>query len=460
VVDSSLRILQVNSVDSGGGAAKVTWDLFQAYRREGHESWLVAGFKLTNDRFVRELDHDPYRRGLSGVLAKLWKPFRKYELGRPRFRALHRRTLLAVDARRINNRLMGIEDFEFPGTAHLFDLTPKRPDIVQCHNLHGNYFDLRELASLSHQIPVVLTLHDTWLLSGHCAYSLECERWQTGCGGCPDLTIPPPVRRDATAFNWQRKREIYSKSRLNIVTPSRWLMQKVEKSILKLGAVETRIIPNGVDISIFQPADQRIARSSVGIQQDTKVVLFAANNGRENIFKDYNTMQSAIALIEKHLQGQKMIFIVLGTDDPPERIGQIEIRFVPYQQDPKVVARYFQAADVYIHAARADNFPTTILEAMACGTPVVATAVGGIPEQISDGETGFLVPQGDAQAMAARIEQILSDDGLRQQMGHAAADSARRHFDLQRQVDDYLKWYERISKHWKPGKGGGYTPEP
>jgi glycosyltransferase involved in cell wall biosynthesis len=446
VVDSSLRILQVNSVDSVGGAAKVAWDLFQAYRRKGHESWLVAGSKLTNDRFVRELDHDPYRRGLSGVLAKLWKPFRKYGLGRPGFRALHRRTLLAVDARRINNRLMGIEDFEFPGTAHLFDLTPKKPDVVQCHNLHGNYFDLRELAKLSHKAPIVLTLHDTWLLSGHCAYSLECERWQTGCGGCPDLTIPPPVRRDATAFNWKRKREIYSKSRLNIVTPSRWLMKKVEKSILKLGAVETRIIPNGVDISIFQPDDQRIARSSVGVQQDTKVVLFAANNGRENIFKDYSTMRSAIALIEKHLQGQKMIFIVLGTDAPLERIGQTEIRFVPYQQDPKVVARYFQSADVYIHAARADTFPTTILEALACGTPVVATAVGGIPEQIADGETGFLVPQGDSQAMAAQIDLLLRDDDLCQKMGRAAAEMARRRFNLQDTADSYLQWFESISR--------------
>ncbi len=175
-------------------------------------------------------------------------------------------------------------------------------------------------------------------------------------------------------------------------------MQKVEKSILKPAALETRIIPNGVDLSVFHPADKRFARTSIGIQPDTKVILFAATNVRKNIFKDFKTMRSAIAQISEHSQGQNIVFIVLGEEAPSEHIGQTEIRFVAYQNDPQVVARYYQAADVFIHAARADNFPTTILEALACGTPVVATAVGGIPEQIVDGETGFLVPPGDAQA--------------------------------------------------------------
>ena len=94
-----------------------------------------------------------------------------------------------------------------------------------------------------------------------------------------------------------------------------------------------------------------------------------------------------------------MLCIALGETAPSEQIGDIEIRFVPYQKDPEQVARYHQAADIYIHPARADTFPTTIIEALACGTPVVATAVGGIPEQIVEGKTGFLVPVGDAGAM-------------------------------------------------------------
>ena len=444
MVDSPLCILQVNSVDSGGGAAKVAWDLFQAYRQKGHQSWLVAGSKLTSDPFVRELDHDSYRSGLPGRLAKIWKPFRKFEPEWPGLRLLHRRMLLAVDYTRIKNRLMGIDDFEFPGTAHLLNLTQDRPEVIQFHNLHGDYFDLRELATISHRVPVILTLHDAWLLSGHCSHSFACERWKTGCGECPDLTIPPPIRRDATAFNWQRKREIFSKSRLYLVTPSRWLMQKAEQSILTPAVVETKIIPNGVDLSVFQPADKGTARASFGIQQDAKVILFAAVTVLQNVFKDFQTMRLAIARVAEHLKSKKIIFIVLGEYAPPERIGQAEIRFIPYQTDPKVVAHYYQVTDIYIHAAHVDTFPTTILESLACGIPVVATAVGGIPEQIVDGETGFLVPPGDAQAMAARIEQILSNNDLYQQMGRAAVDSAQRRFDLERAAEDYLNWYEDI----------------
>ena len=100
----------------------------------------------------------------------------------------------------------------------------------------------------------------------------------------------------------------------------------------------------------------------------------------------------------------------LGEASPPERIGDVEIRFVPYLKDPRKVARYYQAADLYLHPARADTFPTTILEALACGIPVVATAVGGIPEQVMEGQTGFLVPVGDARALARRVIDLLGDE--------------------------------------------------
>ncbi|HLA82594.1 MAG TPA: glycosyltransferase, partial [Thermoleophilia bacterium] len=124
--------------------------------------------------------------------------------------------------------------------------------------------------------------------------------------------------------------------------------------------------------------------------------------------------------------------------------GQAEVCFVPYQKDPESVASYYQAADVYVHAARADTFPNTVLEALACGTPVVATSVGGIPEQVEEGVTGFLTPPGDARAMATRTEQLLSDNPLRQRFAAAAVQSARRRFNLDRQVNDYLAWYQEL----------------
>ena len=356
-----------------------------------------------------------------------------------------RRLLASIgDPRRGLDQWRGYEDFHFPGTPGIPDITPESPDILHCHNLHGSYFDLRALPRLSHKLPALLTLHDTWLLSGHCACSFDCGRWKTGCGQCPDLTIYPAVRRDATAYNWQRKRAIYAKSQLYVATPSRWLMAKVEQSMLSPAVLEARVIPNGVDLTVFHPADKHTSREILGIPQDAKVLLFAANGIRRNAFKDYETLQDAVGLVAERLQGQRVLFLALGEAAPVERIGRAEVRFVAFVSDPKAVARYYQAADIYVHAARAENFPITVLEALACGTPVVATAVGGIPEQIEDGKTGFLVPPGDSAAMAARIEQICIDSQLQQRLALNAAAEAVRRFGLELQGYRYLSWYEEI----------------
>jgi len=364
---------------------------------------------------------------------------------------------------RVVHRRLGIEDFNYPGTYELLTLPPLRPDILHCHNLHRDYFDLRALPWLSRQVPVILTLHDPWLLSGHCAYSFDCERWKTGCGTCPDLTIYPAIRRDATAFNWRRKQEVYTKSRLFVATPSRWLMDRVHESMLAPAIIEARVIPNAIDLSTFHACDKGGARATLGIPQDAKVLLFTANGIRRNIRKDYQTMRTAFAQVAERMQGQSLLFIALGEDAPMERIGRAEVHFVPYQKDPEAVARYCQAADVYIHAARVEVWGLTITEALACGTPVVATAVGGIPEQVKGLEasdcrlrsvdlnaygiqeaTGILVPPGDSQEMAKGIERLLSDDSLRLHMGENAAKDARKRFDLNRQVDEYLTWYEEL----------------
>jgi glycosyltransferase involved in cell wall biosynthesis len=381
-------------------------------------------------------------------IGALFQPLVEQGRGLERFRNIHRwvgEPGKWLDLRR------GYEDFHFPGTWHLLMLTPEPLDIVHIHTLHGGYFDLRVLPWLSQQVPVLLTLHDAWLLSGHCAHSFGCQRWKTGCGHCPDLTIQPAIRRDATAYNWQRKQKIYSKSRLYVATPSQWLMQKVKQSMLAPAIMGARVIPNGVDTSVFHPADRQEARATLSIPQGVRVLLFAANGIRANIWKDYQTLRAAIAMVAEHLHNQDVLFIALGEDAPAEQIGQAEVCFVPFQKDPEIVARYYQAADVYAHAAKVDTFPNTVLEALACGTPVVATAVGGIPEQIQDGATGFLVPPGDSGAMAKRIIQLLADNSLQSRIGTQAADIARKHFDLNRRVDDYLTWYQEIFSMWDSG---------
>ena len=379
-------------------------------------------------------------------------PGANHVAGLARFAARPRTTLLEA---------YGIENFHFSGSRRLLDLGGARPDIVHCHNLHGGYFDLRVLPRLSREVPVVATLHDAWLLSGHCAHSFDCERWRSGCGHCPDLSIYPSLKHDGTAYNWRRKQRIFAKSRLYVATPSAWLMRKVDESILAAGIVESRVIPNGVDLGTFRPGDRARARAMLNIPADARVILFTGYGIRRNIWKDYETMRAAISRVAEQLRGENVLFIGLGEESPPERLRSAEFRFVGYVSDGEEVARYYQAADMYIHAAKVDTFPNSVLEALACGIPVVATAVGGIPEQVKplaglgagapevprhgpDEATGILVAAGDAEDMANSLLALVRDVGLRERLGANAQDDARERFDLEHQAQAYLTWYREL----------------
>jgi len=435
-----LSILQVSTCDIASGAEKVAWNLFKAYPERGHNSWFAVGRKRSDDLGVLIIPNYENRPGWSRLCYRVQERLELLNIRGSR-RVCGWLALLG-EPQRLVNKLRGVEDFCFPGSASLLDLPIGRPDVVHAHNLHGEYFDLRHLPWLSHEVPVVLTLHDAWLLSGHCAHSFECERWRFGCGQCPDLKIYPPVLYDNTAYNWQRKRDILRRSRLYVSTPSKWLMNKVKQSFMQ--AEEYRVIPNGVDLTVFNPGDWKAARTRLGLPVDAAVVLFVSNVVKRSMWRDYATMKAAVQGLGGKKDKRKVIFVCLGESRRPDRIGHVEFRFVAYQIDSVVVADYYRAADVYLHATRADTFPNVILEALACGTPVVATSVGGIPEQIAEGVTGFLTPPGDARAMATRIEQLLSDDALRRRFAAAAIESARRHFGLDRQINDYLAWYEEL----------------
>jgi glycosyltransferase involved in cell wall biosynthesis len=447
MAEKALNILQVGTFDRAGGAERIAENLMAAYRQRGHRAGMAVGARRGSDAEVFTLEQDALR----GPWARWWLTLEAAagaRVGKVKGAGRVQQAARAIgQPRREGRRRRGEEDFDFPATRDLLEHAERRlgwrADLLHGHNLHGGYFDLRELPALSARLPVLLTLHDAWLLSGHCAHSLGCERWTRGCGACPDLTIYPAVPRDATAWNWQRKQAIYARSRLYVATPSRWLMDQVERSMLRPGIVEARVIPNGVDTDIFCPASQKAARAALGVPAAARMVLFAAAGIRSNAFKDYATLRTAIGRAAERAS-TPLLFVALGEAGGEQQVGQAVIRFVPFCEEPRQVARYFQAADVYVHAARADTFPNAVLEAMACARPVVASAVGGIPEQVTEGETGFLTPPGDAEAMAAAIASVVADESLAQRLGEAGRQRVRERFELSGQVEAYLAWYEEM----------------
>jgi glycosyltransferase involved in cell wall biosynthesis len=452
-----LRILTLSSRDEGGGAANVARALAGAYARRGHRSMTMVGTKRGTDADVVELpDHaDGFGWPRLALGARdVVRPL----LGRVRGAGkLHELMHVLGRPRRLVDRLRGIEDWTLPASWRLLELAPERPDLVHAHNLHSfrgsqGHFDLRALAPLSRAVPVVLTLHDAWLTTGHCAHSLGCCRWETGCGACPDLTLYPAVRRDATAENWRRKRAAFAGCRLYVATPCRWLMERVERSMLAPAVAQSRVIANGVDRGTFRPGDKGAARSALGLAGDAHVLLFAAP-GVGGSFKDFQTVRRALPRIAERAGGRAVIVVALGEDATPDRAGRAEVRYVPFVSAPEAVARYFRAADVYLHAAKAETFPSAVLEAMASATPVVATAVGGVPEQVS-ADAGRLVPPGDADALADAAASLLGDPELRARMGEAGLRRVAERFDLDGQARAYLDWFSEILERRVVPAGG------
>lgn len=436
----------MSAADHGGGAAAVAHDLHHGYAARGHRAWRVVGHKHTADRHVLVLPDDdrPAFRltGYSALQAALRNlagrfPDRGFGLAS---RALRLATHPA--ARRARDG--GHEDFDFPGTRALLGLNGREPDIIQAHNLHGGFFDLRQLEAISARVPTVVTLHDMWMLTGHCAHSLGCGRWISGCGQCPDLTLDPAIRRDATAANWRGKQAIYARSRLHVAVPSRWLRDRVIQSMLGPHVRDLRVIPNGIATSVFHPADRRAARRALGLPADQRIVLLTTGS-RGSMWKDDRTLRATMARVHAHAPTAATLFIAVGRESAVSDAGPARTRSIPFQRDPRVMARYYQAADLYLHAARADTFPLAVLESMGCGTPVIATDVGGISEQIEAGcDTGVLVSEGDAEAMAGAAIALLLDDGARHALGERAAARTRTAFDVDRQVGAYLDWFQEL----------------
>ena len=188
-----MRILHVSAADHMGGAEQVGWLLFDSQRSRGHHAWLAVGRKTTNHPAVFEIPNHRRRnlwaRACTTAAAAL-KPLQNIK-GMKRVQLILREPIAQPLRTRAKRR--GEEDFEFPGTVDLLSLAPSPPELVHCHNLHSpqGYFDLRQLPAISQRQPTIVTLHDAWLLAGHCAHSFECERWLTGCGEWPDGFLRP-----------------------------------------------------------------------------------------------------------------------------------------------------------------------------------------------------------------------------------------------------------------------------
>jgi len=440
-----LEIVQVSTSDTGGGAERIAADLHRACLARGFRSTLAVGFSFDGIPNTVVIPNDASRSAWARAVLKLQPPLPQPPAKVSRMGCYARRAVkIVAEPQRAWRRAQGYEGFAYPGTGAIPNISGRAADIIHLHNLHGGYFDLRQLPALSAAAPTLLTAHDTWLATGHCAYTLECERWRSGCGECPRLWALPAIPQDKTAQNWSIKREVYQRSSVHLVSPSKWIQRELESSIFSEAIATSRVIPNGVDHSVFRPADREVARNTLGLPHESLILVFSVAN-EANPYKDYATIKSALPAIVSAVAPREVVLLALGSCGPEQEFEGARWMPVPYTIDPRRVALHLQAADLGLHAANAENHPLAVIEAQSCGLPVVASAVGGIPETLVDGETGLLVAPRDPSAMALAASSLLNDDARRTAMGTAAAAHAARSFGLDRMVDDYVRTYREIT---------------
>jgi glycosyltransferase involved in cell wall biosynthesis len=345
----------------------------------------------------------------SRLLSKNWQP------------AGARRSLLD---RVIRRSYVSLSIEPWHGTRRL--LSPPAPeqldqiDVVHLHTV-ADWFDVpRWLERVPRRIGVVISIHDMWHITGGCFLYRGCNRYTNEidpCNSCPILKWP--ANRLLASAAYSRKLRVYRNSGARMVANSRWLAELAGRSAIANACGGVRVIPPGIDTRIFTPRDKEVCRQQLGLPADGFVIV-TGGASLEDRNKNLPWLLQQLSLLP---EVGKVIVLAFGegTVPVPDRLN---VRFVGGVRDRCDLARLFAAADVYVTASLIETYGLTLVEAMACGTPVVAFRVGGIPEAAPDGQGAILcVPQDDA-ALLKAITILRESPEFRHKLGRIAHETA------------------------------------
>lgn len=415
-----MKIVHLCSMDFGG-AGKAAYRLHKGLQEIGVDSTMIVMCKKTDDDTVQvipsELAGSPDMWW--GLLSGVWQA-----------------SLTRYPFRSPENELFS--EFRTLVSPEPLRETIRSADIVNLHWVAG-LLDSTTMPRMLRGNKVVWTLHDMNPFTGGCHYAGDCTRFYDGCGECPQLASDDS--KDLSSIGWSLKRQAYQDLDITVVTPSRWLGACSGKSSL-LGGFRHKAIPYGFPLDTFRPLDRSHIRSTLGISHDARLVLFCADSTATRR-KGFGYLLEALKLLAESGRGRNLTLGIVGRHDcsSQDACGYPELIFGHIGSEEQMAVIY-NAADVFVLPSLEDNLPNTVVEALACGTPVAAFNVGGVPDMVDHGRTGYLASARDVAGLAAAIEWCASSAPA--EIRQSCRNKAELIFPLNAQAAAYLNLYESI----------------
>ncbi|MGB0167301.1 MAG: glycosyltransferase family 4 protein [Luteibaculum sp.] len=305
---------------------------------------------------------------------------------------------------------------------------------------HGflNLKNLRQLAQLKK--PIVWTLHDMWAFTGGCHHSIHCNNFQQECGNC--FYLKNPGEKDYSHKLWSKKAQLYPKLNLTVVSPSNWLANKArESSLFKNLRVE--VIPNPIDTELFKPLEPEKKVSHLALDPEKITLSFIAAN-ISNPFKGISYLKESLDLLasENPHWVDKVQLLIVGK--PDKQISwPFPTVFAGFISDEAEMVSMYQSSDIFMLPSVQDNLPNTVMEALACGTPVVAFNTGGVPDMVNS-EVGYLAKYKDPADFAKGLLELIQNPEKRAEAGKQARDQVLKKFSYPIVAQQYAKLYQEI----------------
>jgi glycosyltransferase involved in cell wall biosynthesis/tetratricopeptide (TPR) repeat protein/GT2 family glycosyltransferase len=340
------------------------------------------------------------------------------------------------------NKQDGIDVFKDATSAIPFDSINEiqEAEIIQLHWIAG----MIDWPNVTHTLnkPIVWTLHDMNPFTGGCHYAGNCKKYMKDCGACPQLGSDD--ENDLSHHIWQQKCNAFRGLNISIVTPSHWLGQCASNSSL-FTQFPISVIPYGFPLNIFRPYSKAEIRKDLNIPESTKVILFGADYFCKR--KGFKYLLEALNQFgNKH--HNEHVLLTFGPLPQDEKItSKLPILNLGPIDDENQLAKAYSAADVFVLPSLEDNLPNTLIEAMACGVPVVGFKVGGIPEIIDHQKTGYLVEPKDIGRLIEGIEWILKSSAQGYNFSKFCREKVLKKYEIERQARTYDRLYNKIYQH-------------